>query len=114
MHLHQFGFVFSLDTEVIETGHRAALRDREVDAGTVKHPFRVVALDDGWLGSEQRRIETNAVGEIRHADVRMAEAHQDGCAPDVEQTAAGEQGLPPQQFSVRYASRPFIVAKFAQ
>src|SRR5262249_7837248 len=36
--------VFDLDTEMIEADIAAAAGDREIDAGVVQHPFRVVGL----------------------------------------------------------------------
>ncbi|KOT02027.1 hypothetical protein DM50_3702 [Burkholderia mallei] len=99
-HFRERRVVLRLHAEMVEPRRRAALRDREIDARILEHPFRVVFLDDGRFGGEQRRIEANAVREIRDADVNV-EAFHDRCPRAVEHAAAGEQGLPPQQFSVR-------------
>lgn len=75
MHFGKLDVVLNLHTEMVEARLGAALRDRKIDARVVEHPLRVVILDDGRFGREQRRVEPNAVGQIGDADVNMKAFH---------------------------------------
>src|SRR3546814_11984763 len=54
---------------MIDAGLAVALRDREVHARIIEHPFRIVGLDDGRLGAEQLRIEAQAGVEVLYGNV---------------------------------------------
>ena len=73
--LVQFVSVLDLDSEMVETRLPPARGDREIDAGILKHPFRIVGLDHGWLRCEQRGVEADGMGNILDGDVNMQALH---------------------------------------
>ena len=78
------------------------LADREVDPRVFEHPLRVIVLDDGRLGREQRRVEPDRLRQIVNGDVYVQALHQ--LSPLVKVSAGlqtGTQAPRPQQFSVR-------------
>src|SRR5215471_7085962 len=126
VHSFELPLRFDLDAEVVYAGRGAALRDRKVDSRVVEHPLGVVVLAHGGLGAEQGRIEANALGEIGHCNVNVKALHaallrfEMGCDPARRgslalSSDAQDASHPPlaQQFSVRYATRPFIASKLA-
>src|SRR3546814_18778288 len=60
---------------MIDAGLAVALRDREVHARIIEHPFRIVGLDDGRLGAEQLRIEAQAGVEVLYGNVDVETFH---------------------------------------
>src|SRR5260370_1184712 len=73
--LARSGVGIDLEAQMVDSRRTAALRDREVDARIVEHPFGVIVLANSGLGAEQRRVETNAVGQIGHCDVNVKALH---------------------------------------
>ena len=51
------------------------MRDREIDARIVEHPLRVVGLLDRRRHAEEIGVETNAGGQVGHAEVHMESTH---------------------------------------
>jgi len=107
-----------LKPEMVDARLVAARRDREIDARILDHPLRVVAFFDGRRRAENRRVETNALRQIVDRNVDVKAFHAGILLRRVEDffgahTGPQRSGCPRQQFSVRYATRPFIAAKLA-
>jgi len=64
-----------LKPEMVDAGGSAPLRDREVDARIIEHPFGVIVLAHRRLDTEQRRIEADALGQIGDCDVNVKAFH---------------------------------------
>ena len=75
--------------------------DGEVDSRIVEHPFGIVALDHGRLGSEQGRVESDRLVELGDPDVDMRRRFMRTSFQISKGGAAGAQDAPPQQFSIR-------------
>ena len=73
--LFELGAVVRLQAEMVDTRLGAAIGNGEVDARILEHPLRVVGLLHRRLGAEQRRIETDALLEVMHADVDVEALH---------------------------------------
>jgi hypothetical protein len=54
--LVQFALILDLDAEMFDAGRGSALRDREVDARIVEHPFGVIGLFE-TVGSAANSVE---------------------------------------------------------
>src|SRR5271156_5524950 len=56
--LGKLALILGLYSEMRDAGNPApALADREIDAGIVQHPLRIIVLEHGRLGCEQGRVE---------------------------------------------------------
>ncbi|MCY1560977.1 hypothetical protein D9M68_981790 [compost metagenome] len=99
---------------MVQAGLAAALRDGEIDARIVEHPFRVVGFGDRGFGGEHAGVKADAVGQVVDRDMDVQAFHEDAPSGVLQAgERAGVQGLPPQQLSVRKETRPFMVAKSA-
>src|SRR5262249_12820509 len=103
-----------LQSEVVDAGRSAASGDREVDARILDHPLRVIGLGDGRRRTEDVRVEPDALVDIVDGDVNVEALHRDLLLRRASRANAMSHVAPQQQFSVRYATRPFIVAKLAE
>ena len=100
---------FGLQPKVVQPGARAAMRDREIHARIVEHPLRVIGLLDRRRHAEEIRVETNARGQVGHAQVHMESTHHllllradVGLHADGAQVVThASRPLARQQFSVR-------------
>src|SRR5882672_12438704 len=102
---------------MVEAGFSAPRRDREIHAWIIKHPFGVIRLDHGGLGSEQRRVEANGLRKVIDGDMNVQTLHglsfQAGILLRLRaglQSTAGAHCAPPQQFSVKNPSKEFMVS----
>src|SRR3982074_2363215 len=114
--------VVRLKPEMIDARLAAPCRYREVEPRIVDHPFGVVVLAYRRLGAEQTRIKAYALLEVLDSKVNVKSLHADllfeGDARRLPALARaclegaqdGAQTLARQQFSVRYATSPFIAA----
>ena len=92
----------------------AALGDGEVNARVVQHPFGVIRFGDGRFGGEHGRVKADARREVVDSDVDMQAFHEALLlAVGLADARTGTQDFPPQQFSVRKATKAFIASKFA-
>jgi hypothetical protein len=98
---------------MIQAGLRAALGDGEVHSGVVEHPLGVVGFHDDRLRREHARVELDALGEVFDGDVYVQAFHEQAPSSEQLETRTGEQTFPPQQFSVKNPSTPFIASKLA-
>src|SRR5258708_29942441 len=71
----QLILAFDLDAEMIEPPLLSARRDREIHAGGVQHPFRIIDLDHAGLVGEKRRIEADRLFEVFDADMNVYALH---------------------------------------
>ena len=76
VNLVQFGLVFDLDAEMIETRLAAARRDGKIHPRVVEHPLGVIRLDDGGLCVEQRRVEADRLLQVLDGHVNMHAFHE--------------------------------------
>ncbi len=109
----QFFVRFDLKAQMIDAGLESALRDGEVDARIVQHPFGVVGLLDRGRNAEHRRVEADVGGEIIDGDMYVKAFHgllladlRLGCGAQqppsaVSMTLRHSCGMPWQQFWVR-------------
>ena len=75
MHPRELRRVVHLEAEMVHARSTAALRDREVHARIVEHPFRVVGLHDARLRAEHHGIEPDALLELGNGDVHVEALH---------------------------------------
>ena len=98
----EFLAAVDLQAQVIDAGGAAGGGDREVDAGILEHPFRVVGLEHAWLGAEQLAVEADAAGKVGDIEMHMEALHRLAPGWRGVQLEAGPQfAAPAQQFSVR-------------
>src|SRR5215469_6488376 len=60
-----------LDTQMVEAGFAPSGRNGEVHARIVKHPLRVICLQNSRLGSEQGRVEAYGLREVADGDMHV-------------------------------------------
>src|SRR3954464_11163124 len=96
---------------MIDPGPARCRRDGEVDARIFELPLRVVILEDARRRSEQRGIEPDALLQVVHGYVDVKSFH--AVLLSRLRALAGAQLRPPQQFSVRYPTRSFMLWKSA-
>src|SRR4029453_6419572 len=109
-----------LQPQMVDADAAFALRDREIDARILDHPFRIVGLAHRWFGAEQTGVEADAVAEVAHPDVDVKAFHADlllrGLGMETATGRGAREGvhadaqlaLAWQQLSGRYARSPFI------
>ncbi len=87
---------------MVQAALLATLRDGEIDARIVQHPFRIVRLADSRFGAEHRRLKADTLVKLVDGNMNVHAFH-DLTPSLVEQLGAqaGAHGMPPQQFSVR-------------
>jgi hypothetical protein len=98
---------------MVQAHFGSTLRDSEIYARVIEHQLRIVRFHDGRFRGKHARVELDAVSKVVDGDVYVQAFHEQ--APSLEQleTRTGEQTFPPQQFSVKNPSKPFIASKLA-
>src|SRR5690606_36351671 len=76
--LDQFIPGVDLNPEMVQADTAATRRDREVHAGVVEHPLRIVVLLYRRLRAEQGRVEADRVGEVADGNMYVQALH--GCS----------------------------------